>query len=287
MMFLFGGIPNIYYERLRELAARRLNGDQFTGLPLYPSVDRTYTISKAYCEELIRTLVVYVEGRPNCLNEGLGVVLLHREWERNLFETDFWPFALCKTVHVTTRISRNGMGSNRVANIYANLAISAAQQLRKPIYALTTEFATRLRRTPLLLPVRHFDSQHLRNLLIETFEVRNAPHPTVAITNACARFVDHHPFNLRGRGGSFESPHGVKFTVPGRQDFHGRRTQIKAIGHNDVCFLNARVRLGGFFADGFHYDCTRGASNYAGLFPNCHNEKAYYTGRPHLNVYPN
>jgi hypothetical protein len=57
--------------------------------------------------------------------------------------------------------------------------------------------------------------------------------------------------------------------------------------HNEVCFLNARVRLGGFYADGFHYDCMRRKARYEGRFANCHNVEANYTGRPHLNVYPN
>jgi hypothetical protein len=117
--------------------------------------------------------------------------------------------------------------------------------------------------------------------------VKSAAIPTDAIMAACGRFEEDHPFQKDGRGGIFESPKGVKFKSPPRDQFHGKRSNQKTPEHADSCFLNARVRLGGFFADGFHYDCTRGKSAYSGRFKNCHKAEADYAGRPHLNVYPN
>lgn len=158
MMFLFGGIPDIYYVRFLERARAILADDYFTGLPLHASSERTYSLDRQYCEELVKTLVAYAEERPACLDHGLGVVLLLREWERGRFETDFWPFALCRSEYIKQRISRNGQEARHVANKYADAAISTATKLRKPVRALTSEFETRLRRTPLLLPLRHFAS---------------------------------------------------------------------------------------------------------------------------------
>ncbi len=288
MLFLFGGIPEIYYERFADRAMRELGGDRFAGLPLYPSSGQAYSLDHDYCDDLIKTLVAYIEGRPDALNQGLGVVLLLRPWEQNQFETDFWPFALCKTLYVNERISRDGIGAQRVANKYAATAISAATRLRKPVRALNAEYETRLRRTPLLLPMRHFSSQHLQDLVAETLEaVRNVGIPADAIKAACTRFESHHPYKKHGRGGCFKSGLGVEFKAPGRNSFHGRRALTKASGHNEACFLNARVRLGGSLPDGFHYDCTRGNFVYAGTFRNCHDAEAAYRGRPHLNVYPN
>jgi hypothetical protein len=288
MMFLFGGIPNICHDRFRERAIRELKGDFFTSLPLLPSSDRTYAINHSYCAELIRTLVAYVEGRPNCLDSGLGVVLVLREWETGTpFEANFWPFALCKTTPVDAITSRKAAGPHG-ANVYAATAISAAHKLRKPVSALTTEFTTRLRRTPLLLPVRHFGSSRLQDLMVEIREnVRTSASPAEAISTACSRFEAVHPYTKHGRGGSFESAKGVRFAAPGRNEFHGSRPLKKPEDHKESCFLNARTRLGGFFADGFHYDCTHGQGPYKGRFRDCHDQEGWHTGKPHLNVFPN
>ena len=289
MMLLVGGIPDIYFGRFNDLARKELGGINFTGLPLEPLKDGRYEINQNYCEELIKTLVAYVEGRPNCLSKGLGVVLLRRAWERNRFENSFFPFALCKVVDVTEPIRESLEGVKRAANIYANVAFAAARQLQGPVRTLTTVFDTKLRRTPLLLPLRHFKSDHLLPLLSEAqATIVDARSPAEAVNQACKRFLRQHPFTQHGRGGIFTSKDHVEFKAPGRDNFHGRRAiASRGQGHDERCFLNARVRLGGYFVDGFHYDCTRGEFNYCGTFSNCHSAISSYTGRPHLNVYPN
>ncbi|MGH6848593.1 MAG: hypothetical protein ACREC0_14525 [Methylocella sp.] len=288
MMLLVGGIPDIYHGRFKDRARKVLTGINFTSLPLEPLKGRRYEINQIYCEELIKTLVAYVESRPNCLDKGLGVVLLRRAWEKNRFENCFFPFALCNVMDVTEPIRERGEGINRAANIYAEAAFSAARQLQGPVQTLTTTFDTKLRRTPLLLPLRRFDSHHLLTLLSEAqATIVHAPSPAEAIDVACKRFVREHPFTLRGRGGIFENRDRVKFKAPGRENFHGRRETVsRGQGHDERCFLNSKVRLGGYFVDGFHYDCTRGESSYCGTFNNCHDATTFYKGRPHLNVYP-
>ena len=192
--------------------------------------------------------------------------------------------------HAATRAThKRGEAAKQVANIYAASAISAAKRLRKGIGALTTEFSTRLRRTPLLLPIRRFGSDHLVTLLSSTGEAIKGDHvPSDVIKDACLDFERKHPYAKAGmRQGRFENLAGVEFVAPGRADHHGRRALKVGNGHNEACYLNARLRLGGAFADGFHYDCTRQRRAYSGIFGNCHDAEASYTGRPHLNVYPN
>lgn len=186
-------------------------------------------------------------------------------------------------------LNARGEAAKGVANVYASIALQSAKQIRKPVGAFAGELRDRLRRTPLLLPVRHFNSAHLTRLIEETCEaVRTASDPAQAIRQACNRFEEHHPFAKVGtRQGAFSNGAGVRFTAPGRQDFHGRRAARREGQHTDYCFLSARTRLGGPFQDGFHYDCTRGQANYSGRFRNCHGAADDYQGRPHLNIYPN
>jgi hypothetical protein len=290
MMILFGGIPDIYYERLRERALIELAEHKFTGVPLRASAAGRYAINRQYCEELIRTLVAFIQGRPSCLERGLGVVLILRAWEQNRFESLFLPFALCKSVAINVSIRTSGEGAKRSANGYASHALSAAKRLSKPLAAMTSEFETRLRRTPLLLPIRHFASEHLIALVVDTLRGMNdSSNPSEKIRELCNRFETFHPYRKGGRRqGYFSSRAGVDFVAPGRQIFHGTRVQGIPEGHNEGCYLNARVRLGGFYSDGgFHYDCTRAGASHAGTFKNCHDAEAAYVGRPHLNVYPN
>ena len=288
MMFLFGGIPNLYYERLKERAQTELRELLFTGVPLPPSGADNFAIDAQHCTKLILALVAYVQERPHCLDKGLGVVLVLRPWQQNRFEAFFGPFGICAIARVDERIRRDGLAGRLAANKYVDHAFSAARYLLKPVRALTTEFEARLRRTPLLLPRRHFGSVQLDDLFRQVLEVvREAVNPTEAILSACNQFEKHHPYVKTGKKqGRFTNPEGTDFVAPGRQIFHGRRTDKIESDHNEHCFLNARVRLGGAFADGFHYDCSRGSGNYVGAFSNCHDVVGKYAGKPHLNVYP-
>jgi hypothetical protein len=48
-MFLFGGIPEIYYDRFKDRAKKFFPNDHFAGLPLYGS-GRNYAVDRGYCE---------------------------------------------------------------------------------------------------------------------------------------------------------------------------------------------------------------------------------------------
>jgi hypothetical protein len=168
MMFLFGGVPRIYYERFNARLVRELPSDQFAGVPLYPGGGGSYAITGAYCQDLIDTLARYVEGHPDCLENGLGVVLLMRPWERQTFESEFRPFAICIEIKIDQPLKTKGEAAKRVANAYASAALKAANQIRKPVGALAGELRDRLRRSPLLLPLRHFNSAYLETLITET-----------------------------------------------------------------------------------------------------------------------
>lgn len=87
-MLLFGGIPDIYFDRLKEIGPKRLNNIPFTGIGLR-SVRGKYTVDHEYCEELIETLASYCENRTNSMSEGLGVVMLQRPWETRSFKDCF------------------------------------------------------------------------------------------------------------------------------------------------------------------------------------------------------
>jgi hypothetical protein len=284
-MILFGGIPDIYYDRLKKVGPKHLSGIQFTGLGLR-SDNGKYAVDHEYCEELIETLAIYWQNRPNSILEGLAVVMLQRPWETTSFKDCFLPFALYKSDIVDAKLSAKGEGQKRSANVYINSAIATAIRLHASVRKITSIYRSELRRTPLLLPLRSFSSHNLWPLIKKAHD---AVQSSVASNTAvyAKEFLTAHERRSDGRGFVFVDDSGIQFKSPPRNLFHGLRpAKVNENGHNAKCFLNSRVRLGGYYEDGFHYDCTRG-TRLEGSFYNCHNECSTYRGDPHLNIFPN
>lgn len=286
-MIIFGGVPDIFYSRFCELARDQMPSIEFTGVPLR-SVKGRYEVDREYCLDLLNTVLAYLNGRPCALNYGLGVVLIRRTFETTDLREFFSPFALCVNLIIDQKLSSTGEGRKRAANMFSSQAISEGKKLSTLLRYLNGIFLSQVRRTPLLLPIRHFDSPDL-NLLIDSVStaVTNSDSPLDFVEKACEKFLRTHPRQLDGKGYVFENKSGVQFKTPSRTDFHGKRpASPNENGHKGACYLTSRLRLGGCYPDGFHYDCRKGA-NYSGVFRNCHDAEAFYKGTPHLNVFPN
>jgi hypothetical protein len=225
---------------------------EFTGLGLKPFRGR-YEIDKYYCEELLETMTRYIEGRPECVRQGLAVIIVQRAGQRpeetRRLEEAIWPFALSKTISIEYPVSDRGEGLKRAANIYSTAAISGGQSLASLTRYVNNVFTTQLRRTPLLLPLRRFDSTHLVSLIREVLALLpTSSEPADVIDQACERFLAVHPRRRDGKGAIFENNSGVEFKTPPR---------------------------------------SRRGSRYSGNFKNCHDARGYYNGNPHLNIFPN
>lgn len=288
-MFLCGGIPFDYYEHFQGRARKQMREHYFAGCPLYTDSSRSYRITKQHIDDLFDTLTAEVRARPNCLENGLGVIFLLRPWENGdgLFEA-FFPFALCTLVYADNRSLQSGARVSSVANDQISDIFAAAKNLIAPCRILTTELRSRRKRTPLLLPVRHFDSDSLFGLLRNLWtNLKNQPNPKQYLRDQCVEFEKKFPFEKSGkRSGRFVNGKRVSFVAPGRA-LHGRQWNVDDTGHNAECHFNAALRLGGGSSTNIHYDCTRGRGSYSGNFKNCHDQSQYYKGSPHLNVYSN
>jgi hypothetical protein len=287
-MLLFGGIPYIYYDRFMELAIRQLRDCEFTGLGLLP-IRGGYSITEEYCDELLETLVRFAEHRPECLSDGLGVLLLKRPWEHQEFEHRFSPFAFCVSAKIDAALREQGEGRKRAANEYAGASIRLGGKILRRQQEITRFLSDQLRRTPAMLPVRSFRSNYLQDFLRTVCEGLKGGEPVASVVEKeLASFLNAHPRRRDGKGFIFEDDAGVYFKSPPRNLFHGSRPlRPNENGHNNNCFLTSRLRLGGYYLDGFHYDCTRKGRQLAAELENCHDERRSYTGRPNLNIYPN
>jgi hypothetical protein len=245
-----------------------------------------------YAEDALNTLLHYVRGRPNCLDNGLGIVLArgsdHSSGDVNTVSEAFWPWALCATVTMDSPIGVRGAGLKHAANIHAETAIGTAVKLSGKLRKVTSMLTSEVRRTPWLLPLRNFNSPHLRGMLRAMSSALVATNDfDGCVRDAHDRFIRNHSVRRDGKGWVFKDDSSVEFKTPPRDQFHGARRDVaEEGGHRSSCFFTARLRMGGYYPDGFHYDCRRG-SRLSGNLPNCHDDIEAYKGNPHLNIFPN
>lgn len=287
-MFLCGGIPDVYHESFRRRARKEMTGHYFASRPLRAESSREYVITEQHLDELFETLTAEADAHPSCFDDGLGVIFLLRPWEQGygLIES-FFPFALCNLVPTSDRPVRRGSEARRIANNQIADIFAAARNLIEPCRVVTSDLRSRERRTPLLLPIRHFDASSFSELLGNlSANLKDERNPKQYLHDQCAEFERSFPFKRKNRTTShFVNDEGVSFVatrVP-----HGQRWAANDASHDAECYFNASLRLGGGTSASAHYDCTRGRGPYKGTFKNCHDQEDDYTGKPHLNVYSN
>lgn len=286
MLFLLCGVPASYFPRVMSIVKKRLANHDFLALPLKASVAGTYSINDAHIEQSLANLAKYIESDHTKVSEGVGLVTLLRPWEPDRGVDSFFPFLLPAIARTYERPRDSGV----VVNQHATSIVQAAEGLLQPIKEIKGVLRDRLRRTPLLLPLRSFRADELTDLLQQTFrELPSAQNPKEFLRQACEKFENRFPF-LRHDDGiqpAFMNDREMIFCAPGRHILHGRKTAIGEVSHTIRCFLNARLRLGGMIADGFHYDCVKRKGKHTGNNPNCHDALVDCEGSKYLNMYPN
>lgn len=165
-----------------------------------------------------------------------------------------------------------------------SIAKSAVVQMRK-------EVVERANRTPFLLPLSNFDSNHLAPTIMRLQDALGAGEkPDAAIREHSNAFEQQHSptldYTRKPPRYFFEDRRKVMFRAPGK-DLHGQlRPYVD--GHPDRCVLTGLRRLGAPFHHSFHYDCTRASQQVlAGDFFGCHEPSSWKKGNPHLNIAPN
>lgn len=273
-------------ERLQERARRELADDSFVFLPLRPS-RQGYIVTQDYCFDLTGATSDYVNGRRSSIDHGVCTVMLLRPEEKDVFRHHFSLFSVYGSVHSGETTVPSGAQGRRNANREISRVFGHSRKLLPAVRAVNSELTTRMRRTPLLLPLRHFGNKELRNLIEDISEnLTSQSDRDGYIRSRCTEFERAYPFQKTGKGGRFQSGSGVVFNAPGRA-LHGHFSRSESGSHQPLCELTARARLGGRIQNGFHYDCSRSQGEYSGVFENCHGASSNYVGRPHLNVYPN
>jgi hypothetical protein len=158
--------------------------------------------------------------------------------------------------------------------------------VRKLTNALKKEFRERDSRTPLLLPVRNFDSSILKELIVDVQKFRSAEDDYYVPLRALIDAKGLASVRETKKRTYFENERSLRFYGPSKA---GARHGTPSYGapHNCGCAINAYFRLGARYDVSFHYDCQYRDKHIGGKFPNCHDAEQHCPLATHLNISPN
>jgi hypothetical protein len=283
MLFLIG-IQNSYFEEVKKAISKALPSTQVAGLP----ADAYNPISSGYVDQCLETMVAFHQGRPKCFDDGLSVLVLVQQGDSfDKFSAQFYPFALLRVVEFERRFSQSGAQLRRDKNEIARILEAQAKSQVALMNKVTTYTKSRVNRSPLLLPLRHFNEQELSDCVAKAWvKLQNDGANIELLDDICEVFEQSFAFAKKegAKSGLFVNSKSIEFKTPGRA-LHGF-VRDKNEKHRLSCFLNGLLRIGGVIVEGFHYDCTNKGKSYSGKFSNCHDIIGQYKGNPHLNVYP-
>jgi hypothetical protein len=160
---------------------------------------------------------------------------------------------------------------------------------RKLFAALRREVKERDSRTPLLLPVRNFNSPILDELIVEVQKLRPKEKDYDLPLRALIGSKGLLPVRqvVAGRAKTyFENRNAIRFYGPSKAGPRHGLPSYKA-PHNFGCLVNAYFRLGVRYDAAFHYDCQYANRHIGGRFPNCHSEEQACSLNTHINISPN
>ncbi len=164
------------------------------------------------------------------------------------------------------------------------------RNVENSLAAIHKEVTSRDNRTPLLLPIKNFDSSSLVELLNNSMaDVLSRANPFEAIrwltrnfeSQCPPRAIDQNPKKY------FVDDRKFVFKSPG-SDRHGLAWAMGQSGHGDNCFVRSRYRLGAQYDPRFHYDCFPLRGRLPHNLINCHGEPVSKSAScKHVNIAPN
>ncbi len=223
-------------------------------------------------------------------DEPLSITVVYVNYENDpsteKFLDRFFPFALIRPID-PLKLDDIGTRSrlNAALTRYINQIYDEVLELRR-IASLVRGKTHAQNLSPLLLPVRNFESAAHRSFLSRLFYgLGRDPQPEEFLDGEIRAFLSHHPRTTPPSDKQSCYCDGrLYFKSPGRNR-HGHHRHQNGQGHSPTCLLNARTRLGGSYDHSLHYDCVP-VRNLLATYPNCH-DMATPPRERHVNIAPN
>lgn len=157
-MLFVAGLPPHHHNIIIQRLIKSLPTEYISGLPAI----ETPRFQNHYAEECLETICAFEGGRPNCFDKGLCILaVLDGREDASKFRERFFPFALFSEVKLDGPFATSPARIKREKNQLLRQIESSAKKLLKFRNAVSAYFQSRANRTPLLLPLRHFDEPEL------------------------------------------------------------------------------------------------------------------------------
>lgn len=212
---------------------------------------------------------------------GPGSRLLVSKFSEFSLVADFHPLA----------VPRTGNERRRIFKKFIPRLQSICSSLRSRGKIMCDHVHSSMRRTPLLLPLRNFNSQNLNHvisrIMLGAYDAHNLD-----------QFIKEAILEFNRSASTYKpdgSPRryycnvdGLVFVTPGNHQLHGIVHDNRGgSGHLASCYIHGRVRLGGSFNPRFHYDCSPMRGDLKSHYKSCHGQDVRPKAPTHVNIAPN
>jgi hypothetical protein len=296
MKFILGiaGIPHELYDEVLKQKLHICSGDDsldFISRPLRPNKSGQLAYSKSdsnyYLGEFASRFSA--DDHNRLCDTGLALIYINYATATTaLFAESLFPSVLAVPVAVNfpvTQLSKQKLAETK--NYLVELLRNATTEIKNAIPPLKKEITEHDSRTPLLLPIKNFESDilipQLRGLQVALLMEHDK---ILAVDTAIKGIAGGHPLTKQ-----LDNPQKRCFVDDRKIEFHPPGSARHAFArpnneHPASCLLSGRRRLGAPYDHAFHYDCIKG-KQLTGQFWGCHEDRSTHVGKPHLNIAPN
>lgn len=248
-----------------------------------------------YVDTLLRRTEKKLRELNNTGHDSVGICLWRVERPNlELLENSFFPAAWPHELPWPSGKLSDNKITIAVNSVSTSIKQSFLPKLLFRIALLEEHLRQRDNYTSILLPPRNFGEKEMRSHLknIRTSIMNYAGSNDKAVRELIDQQVDRflRPYRrVRRDNRSYVCNERLVFKAPGSCR-HGKKWETSAEeGHEAICYLAARVRLGAAFDKAFHYDCEhpRERHRLSGNFEYCHGGPRRWTELKYLNIAPN
>ena len=288
--FAYAGIPEEVYDSLYD-RRQFIVGDNTT--PHFVKHGRhEFPYRPHEATQLVEAFKHYLDREANgeAGETCFAVFYIRRGDSDSIIKRRLFPYLLTIPVEWDL-IDRSKMAMSQSKNELADRLNRLGKNVRECLAALGREMQEQRQRTPWLLPVRNFRSRYLEWCLFDLQEMLLKTEDKFGLLTELGKTFRHYHPPQKPRDGHtkdlryFIDDIGMEFKPPGH-DLHGFHRPSE--GHNLICAISARRRLGVPYHRAFHYDCSKGGGATQANLHSCHSqEPALVTSQKHINIAPN
>lgn len=285
-LYVIVGIPAGYERYIDARVRRKISSDagEVLLVPMPPGY-RTPKYSEHYRSLILRACYERVQNIE--LDDAFSITLLYASNESVDVEYllgDFFSFYLVCPFRPLDDVCKPNL-INREIKLMVDYLVPICINTRNKCKIIQDHLSSKIRHTPLLLPVKNFSCKKLSKILknIQNNFEYNINYE-VEVKNIVKSFDNNSSKKKVNSENHYVNSDGLVFVAPRYNEFHGHASGEE---HPYTCYLRSRARLGGSFNPRLHYDCQRFEGSLKDAYLSCHSQLAPAGKATYLNISPN